>query len=633
MSTLIGKTLKIIWHDRKTGPFRIVAKSYARYRRFGFKDMRRKLEREYFALYPGENRAKDEERRYRQWRKRKERNIFRKAMPIDGPIFTVLTAVEKAPLSYLRSMVHSLRQQTYGRWELRIVLPKDPTGECGEFLDRITRRDSRIRLERVEEGESVAALFRRILSETEGRYILQLGEEDRLAPHALLECAKILQRKPKVRLIYSDEDRIDEKGQRYAPFFKPDWNPDLFDSFPYLGSLCCLEKSLLEEVDAWAEGYGDAAQYRFLLRAVHRLLPFEIHHIPQILYHRRVRRNEPRIFPISLDSTEAVDAVRDALKEPKVNVLPGLLEGSVKVEHPLPDPPPKVSIIIPTRDRYDLLHRCIESILEKTHYPNYEILIVDNQSSDPKTLEYFEKLQKEYAQIRVLPYDRPFNYSAINNEAVRHASGEVVALVNNDVEIISHHWLTEMVRHAIRPEIGAVGAMLYYDNLTVQHAGVVLGLGEVAGHGHKYFPRESPGHFGRLKVVQNYSAVTGACLVVRKKLYEEVGGLEETHLTVAFNDVDFCLKLREKGYRNLWTPYAELFHHESKSRGVDNTPEKQKRFEEEVRYMQRRWGRLLERDPCYSRHLSRFFEDFRIEVYWEQRKRLYKKLRTERASS
>jgi len=212
--------------------------------------------------------------------------------------------------------------------------------------------------------------------------------------------------------------------------------------------------------------------------------------------------------------------------------------------------------------RYDLLHRCIESLQTKTHYPRYEILIIDNQSEDEKTISYMQKLQQEYSHISVLPYDKPFNYSAINNFAATRASGEVLVLLNNDVEIISEYWLTELVQHALRPEIGAVGAMLYYDNLTIQHAGVILGLGEVAGHGHKYFPRESTGHFGRLKTIQNYSAVTGACLAIRKELFFEVGGLDEEHLTVAFNDVDLCLKLRKRGYRNLWTPYAELYHHE-----------------------------------------------------------------------
>jgi GT2 family glycosyltransferase len=268
--------------------------------------------------------------------------------------------------------------------------------------------------------------------------------------------------------------------------------------------------------------------------------------------------------------------------------------------------------LIPTRDRLELLQSCIEGILKKTTYSNYEIVILDNESIEAETLSFFSEIQAKHTCVRVLHYHNPFNFSAINNYGVENAKGDLVGLINNDIEVINPDWLSEMVSHALRPEIGCVGAKLYYEDETIQHAGVIVGLGGVAGHSHKYFHRNSPGYHGRLKIIQNLSAVTAACLVVRKDVYEEVGGLEEINLRVAFNDVDFCLKVREAGYRNLWTPYAELYHFESKSRGTENTPEKQARFNREIEYMKSKWGETLKQDPFYSPNLTLAREDFSI---------------------
>jgi GT2 family glycosyltransferase len=254
----------------------------------------------------------------------------------------------------------------------------------------------------------------------------------------------------------------------------------------------------------------------------------------------------------------------------------------------------------------------VRSIIEKTTYQNYEIIIIDNGSVQPETLDFFETITKEESRIKVIPYNLPFNYSAINNHGVEKAEGEVVGLINNDIEVISPGWLEEMLRHAVRPEIGCVGAMLYYEDDTIQHAGVIVGLGGVAGHSHKYYPRMESGYFSRLKIVQNLSAVTAACLLVRKSVYLQVGGLDQENLQIAFNDVDFCLKVRKAGYRNLWTPYAELYHYESKSRGSDDTPEKARRFKSEVEFMENKWGQLLKADPYYSPNLTLVREDFSL---------------------
>jgi GT2 family glycosyltransferase len=270
-----------------------------------------------------------------------------------------------------------------------------------------------------------------------------------------------------------------------------------------------------------------------------------------------------------------------------------------------------VSLLIPTRNKLDILKPCVESILEKTTYKNFEIIILDNQSTDPDILAWFREIQTNH-QVKVLLYNHPFNYSAINNFGVCYAKGSIIGLINNDVEVISENWLSEMVTHSCRQEIGCVGAKLYYSNGQIQHAGVILGLGHVAGHAHRFAERDADGYFGRLKLVQNYSAVTGACLLVRREIYEQVGGLNEQDLPVAYNDVDFCLRVQAAGYRNLWTPHAELYHHESVSRGEDDTPEKKARFDKEVAYMRNTWSKELDNDPCYNPNLSRLREDFSL---------------------
>ena len=270
-----------------------------------------------------------------------------------------------------------------------------------------------------------------------------------------------------------------------------------------------------------------------------------------------------------------------------------------------------VTIIVPTRDRVDILRKCVESIFEKTDYENWELLVVDNRSVEPSTLRYLQQLQAD-KRVKVLRYDAPFNYSALNNYAAKHANGELFALLNNDVEAIESNWLSEMVSHALRPGVGAVGAKLLYANQTIQHAGVILGIGGVAGHAHKYLAGVANGYFFRAVCTQNFSAVTGACLIVTRKCFEEVGGLNEGDLAVAFNDIDFCLKLVSAGYRNVFTPYALLYHHESISRGNNDTKEKQIIFQKEFSYMQATWGKRLLDDPAYNRNLTREFEDFSL---------------------
>ncbi|HEX5515658.1 MAG TPA: glycosyltransferase family 2 protein, partial [Gammaproteobacteria bacterium] len=342
--------------------------------------------------------------------------------------------------------------------------------------------------------------------------------------------------------------------------------------------------------------------------------PQDVLHVPQILYHWRAVEGSTAAGHDNKDY--ATDAARRALQEYFDACHPGVevsISGPGLYRHrwPLPNPAPLVSLIVPTRDSYDILKTCIESILSRTTYPHYEILLVDNQSTCPQTLAYMAQLADD-PRVQVLRYDQPFNYSAINNFAAREAQGTLIGLINNDVEVLNADWLGEMVRHAVRSEIGCVGAKLYYPDGTLQHCGVVLGIGGVAGHSHKYFPGDTPGYFSRLRIVHNVSAVTGAALVLRKEVFDAVGGLDEQGLAVAFNDVDLCLKVMAAGFRNLWTPFAELIHHESKSRGLDQTPEKQARFRAECEVMQQRWGELLRKDPCSNPNLTLLREDYSL---------------------
>ena len=362
---------------------------------------------------------------------------------------------------------------------------------------------------------------------------------------------------------------------------------------------------LVNQVGGFRVGYEGSQDHDLALRCIEKLSAAQIIHIPRVLYHWRVlpggtayRGDEKPYAAIA-----GAKAINDHLRRCNIAGQAMHEAGHYRVQYDIPSPEPLVSLIIPTRNGLHLLRQCVESILSKTSYTRYEILIVDNGSDDAATLDYLQALRQN-PRVRVLRDDRPFNYSAINNAAVTQAQGSIIGLINNDIEVISPGWLNEMVSHAVRPEIGCVGARLWFPDGTLQHGGVILGLGGVAGHGHYRLQQGNPGYFGRAQVIQNFSAVTAACLLVRKNIYMQVGGLDEENLAIAFNDVDFCLRVGKLGYRNLWTPYAELYHHESATRGADDTPEKMALFQKEIKYMQTRWGAVLLTDAAYSPNLA-----------------------------
>jgi GT2 family glycosyltransferase len=424
---------------------------------------------------------------------------------------------------------------------------------------------------------------------------------------ALFEVVKLLQEQPSSKLIYTDEDKIDEHGRRYDPYMKPEWNYDLLLSQNCISHFGVYERRLVQEVGGFRVGFEGSQDWDLVLRCIERLKPEEIGHVPQVLYHWRAIPGSTAVGvgEKSYARSAGIRAIEEHLQRTGVraSVKEGVArQGHLHIRYELAAPQPRVSLIIPTRDGLQLLKRCVDSILTLTTYNNYEIIIVDNQSREPETLAYFAQVVAD-PRVRVLAYDQPFNYSALNNYAVRQTSGELVALVNNDIEVISPDWLEEMAGHAMRPGVGAVGAMLYYPNNRIQHAGVVLGVGGVASHAYCGRPRGYNGQMGRARIVQGLSAVTAACLLIRRSVFEEVDGLNES-LRVAFNDIDFCLRVRRAGYRNLWTPFAELYHHESATRGYEDSPEKQARFASEVEQMQLLWGDELTTDPAYSPNLS-----------------------------
>lgn len=524
-----------------------------------------------------------------------------------SPVFSILVPTYNTDPRWLKACIDSVLAQTYPHWELCIADDASTSPHVWEIVQSYVAADERIKAVRRSHNGHIAAASNSALALASGKYVALLDHDDALHPLALQWCALELEKNSRWRMLFTDEDKIDSAGKRSDPYFKSDWNPDLFLSQNCVCHLGVYERDLMLEVGGFREGYDGAQDWDLTLRVTEKLGADEIGHIPKVLYHWRMIEGSTALAPgeKSYAHLAAMRAIQDHFDRTgtpaQVVEMPGF-SGYYRISHAIPEPAPKVSLLIPTRDRVDLLRQCVDSILKLTTYRNYEIVILDNGSVETETLKYFDSLAT-MSNVRVLPYDAPFNYSKINNFGVAQTSGELIGLLNNDIEVISADWLTEMVSHAIRPAIGVVGAMLYYPNDTIQHAGVVLGIGGVAGHSYVGMPRDYPGDKHRAGLVQNLSAVTAACVVLRRDVFEQVGGLDED-LVVAFNDVDFCIRVREAGYRNLWTPFAELYHHESASRGYEDTPEKIARFKREEALMKARWGHLLSADPYYNVNFS-----------------------------
>lgn len=589
-----------------------------------------RIRRRFFPLRRGKNsrlrrgNKTDLDNTYKKWIECNEASLNRdlKMAPqvIDSwsedskPLFSIILPVYNTGEDFLNRAITTVCEQVYPHWELCISDDASSEAHVRPLLEKWIKKDDRIKVHYRDKNGHTSANSNSALSLATGDYCVLMDHDDELRPHSLFEVAKVIIDKPDTLFIYSDEDKIDRDGNRRDPHFKSSWNPDLFYAQNYLNHLTVLKTTRLRDVGGWRVGYEGAQDHDLYLRYLHDLEKDQISHIPKILYHWRAVVGSASLSDFEKNYTydARIKAVSDYFnsvnKDIKVTNSP---DGHCcRIHYPVPENPPLVSLIIPMRDLAEITEVCINSILEKTDYPHYEILIVNNNSEEEETFAFLSDVKRKSSRVRLIDYDQPFNFSAINNYAVKHAKGEIIGLINNDVEIINDEWLTEMVSHVIRPEIGCVGAKLYYPDDTLQHAGVILGLGGVAGHSHKHAPRSAPGYFRRLRLTQNLSAVTAALLLVRRSTYEEVNGMNEGQLKVAFNDVDLCLKLLNRGYRNLWTPYSEAYHHESRSRGLDDTSEKLGRFHREINHMHQHWGEMLCNDPYYSPNLTKDKEDY-----------------------
>ncbi len=534
-------------------------------------------------------------------------------------LISVIMPAHATPEPLIRAAIASVQAQLYPHWELCIADDGSPGEALWTLLEDEARRDPRIRIVRRPVNGHIAAATNSALALATGEFVAFLDHDDLLSEHALYHVAAHLQAHPDHDLIYSDEDKIDDHGTRSQPYFKTAWNAELMLGQNMVNHLAVYRRSLVEALGGLREGFEGAQDHDLALRASERAGAARIGHIPWVLYHWRWRGRQGSFSRrwMATCAASARRAVQDHLERTgqmgaTASNQPGAAQW-LRVRRAIPTPAPHVTIIVPTRDRTDLFSRCAEGVLGGTDYAPLDLLVVDNASVEPETLALFQRLRAD-PRVTILRDDGPFNFARLMNRAVAEAKGEIIILLNNDISMIDPGWLTELVSHAVRPGVGAVGARLLYPDGSVQHGGVILGVGgdrKVAGHLHVGAQGDHAGYQGHLALTRNVSAVTAACLAMRKAVYDEVGGMDAQHLAVAFNDVDLCLKVREAGYDIVWTPFAELYHHESASRGSDLAPEAAERFQAEVVVMRERWGPVLDADPFYGPVFDKAYANYR----------------------
>ncbi|NSN87184.1 glycosyltransferase family 2 protein [Enterococcus faecalis] len=533
------------------------------------------------------------------------------------PKISIAMPVYNVEEKWLRLCIDSILNQVYNNWELCMADDASTDPNVKKILTEYQQLDERIRVVFREQNGHISEATNSALAIATGEFVALLDNDDELAINAFYEVVKVLNENPELDLIYSDEDKIDMDGNRSDPAFKPDWSPDLLLGTNYISHLGVYRRSILEEIGGFLKGYEGSQDYDLVLRFTEKTTKERIKHIPKVLYYWRMLPTSTAVDQGSKGyAFEAgLRAVQDALVRRGINghATHGAANGLYDVYYDI-ESEKLVSIIIPTKNGYKDVQRCVSSIIEKTTYQNYEIIMADNGSTDPKMHELYAEFEQQLpGRFFVESIDIPFNFSTINNRAAKKAHGEYLLFLNNDTEVITENWLTLMVSFAQQERIGCVGAKLLYPNNTVQHAGVILGLGGVAGHGHYGYPHGDLGYFGRLAINVNYSAVTAACLLMKKADFDAVGGFEEA-FTVAFNDVDLCLKVQALGRDNVWLHEAELYHFESQTRGYDDKGKKKKRFEQEKVMMEEKWGPLIENDPFYNPNLTRDIPNFSLRI-------------------
>lgn len=530
------------------------------------------------------------------------------------PLISIIMPVYNPPIRFLELAIQSVQKQLYPRWELCIADDASTDRAIRKTLERYASADDRIKIVFREVNGHISAASNSALALATGEFIALMDHDDLLPEHALFWIASTINENPGVGLIYSDEDKINEAGLRYDPYFKPELDPLLLLAQNMISHLGVYRASLVHETGGFRLGFEGAQDYDLALRVLEKIDRGKAKHIPRILYHWRAIAGSTALLGTEKDyaAKAGLLAVSGHLERAgvKARVIPAPEAPQLnRVIFEIPQDHPLVSIIIPTRDQANLLEVCIHSILGLSTYPHYEIIIIDNGSVENKTIDLFQNLPKSH--VRVLRNDSPFNYSALNNLGAQVAKGELLCLLNNDMEVLTPGWLEEMLSFATQPDVGCVGARLWYPDGRLQHGGVITGIGGVAGHAHKYLSRAESGYFARAVLHQSLSAVTAACLMVRREIFEQMKGLDEK-LAVAFNDIDFCLRVKAAGYRNVWTPYAEMYHHESATRGYEDNPDKIARFHQEMNFMLTRWGDELRHDPAYNPNLTLDNQNFSL---------------------
>jgi GT2 family glycosyltransferase len=528
------------------------------------------------------------------------------------PLISVVVPAFDTPEAYLRAALDSVLAQLYPHWELCVADDASTQPHVRGVLAEYAARDARVKLALRDANGGIAAASNSALALATGEYVALLDHDDLLARDALFHVALAVNRDPSVDFFYSDEDKIDDDGHRSEPYFKPDWSPDSLLARMYTGHLAVFRRALVTELGGFRAGFDGSQDYDLVLRLTERT--GRIAHLPRVLYHWRI--HAASTASSAAPKTYAYAAGRRAIEEALVRRgEPGRVEelpqpGCYTVRYALRRPG-KISIIVPTRNHGDDVERCLASIFAAPTYPDFELVLVDNGSTDAASLAAFARWRAAEPRVRVLRRDVPFNFAALNNHAARNTDGTYLLFLNNDTRVVTPDWLEALVEQAQRPSIGAAGAKLLYPDGTIQHAGVVTGIAGVAGHVHKYADGAAGGYFNILRTVNNYSALTGACLMLRREVFERAGGFDEA-LGIAFNDVDLCLKIGAFGLYNVYLPHVVLVHAESSSRGYEDTADKQARYAREAGIMQERWRCASRNDPHYNPHLTLEAEDFSL---------------------
>lgn len=544
---------------------------------------------------------------------KKELNRQRKEQFVYEPLFSIVVPLYKTPLPYLEDLIRSIQAQTYRKWELYLSDGSGKESSLKEVLRNYARKEKRIHIIENDCRLNISDNTNRALEQADGDYVVFVDHDDTLAPDALYECVKVLNREPDAEVIYTDSDKLSENGKRYSePCFKPDFNLDLLRCQNYICHLTVIQKRFLDKVGYLNPNYSGVQDYDHILRCVERTN--RIVHIPKILYHWRMC---PGSVAVDTDNKPyTYELFQKILREHYERMgiqaeVKAVFPGVVRTVYQLPYEP-LVSVIIANKDHRDDLMRCVESLEQESEYKNLEILIVENNSVSEEIFAYYDQVQRQYDNVRVLRYEKEFNYADIQNYAAVRAKGDYLLLLNNDTWLERPESIREMLGYCMRDEVGIVGAKLLYPDDTIQHAGVIVGLGGVADHAFTGMDKDEPGYCCRALCAQEYSAVTAACLMVKKSVYNAVGGMD-VELKVAFNDVDFCLRVKEAGHKIIYNPFAVWYHDESKTRGAEDTPEKIERFRGEIEYFQRRWADFLYNgDPAYNPNLALDRHDFAL---------------------